>query len=172
MTGKWTAPGVPHKGWSCEGVEDLGSPDVICEMCETQEIRYVHTMSHPDYEGFLDVGCVCAERMEDDYVGPRQRERTLKNSGARKKRWLGRRWRLSSQGNSFINTDGFNVTIVKNVDGSWGGRILERLTGRFINAKRRYLTEEKAKLAAFDGMLFLKHRRGWGQKTPRSRESR
>lgn len=39
-------------------------------MCETQEIRYGHTMHHPDYEGDQEVGCICAERMEDDYVGP------------------------------------------------------------------------------------------------------
>jgi len=162
MTGKWSSPGVPHKGWACDGVEDLGAPDAVCEMCELQEIRYVHTMSHPDFEGVLEVGCVCAERMEEDKVGPRQRERALRGAARRKSHWLDRRWRISSQGNSFVNTDGFNITIYRNGDGSWGGRISERATGRSITARRRYESEAKAKLAAFDGMIFLKHKRGWG----------
>ncbi|MBB4373441.1 hypothetical protein GGD63_006264 [Bradyrhizobium sp. cir1] len=162
MTGKWSTPGVPHKGWVCDGVEDLGAPDAVCEMCESQDIRYVHSMSHPDYEGVLDVGCVCAERMEDDYVGPRRRERALRGAARRKSRWLDRRWRISSLGNSFVNTDGFNITIFQNGDGSWGGRLTEKATGRFVTARRRYESEAKAKLAAFDGMIFLKDRRGWG----------
>ena len=163
MAGKWSTPGVPHKGWSCEGVEDLGAPDAVCEMCETQDIRYVQTMFHPDYEGPLDVGCVCAERMENDYIGPRQRERALRGAARRKSHWLDRRWRISSHGNAFINTDGFNVAIFQNGDGSWGGRISEQATERFILSRRRYESEDKAKLAAFDGMIFLKHKRGWGR---------
>jgi hypothetical protein len=42
MVGKWSQAGVPHRGWSCVGVEDLGAPEATCEMCETQKIRYVH----------------------------------------------------------------------------------------------------------------------------------
>jgi hypothetical protein len=48
-TGKWTQPGVPHRGWYCVYVEDLGEPDRYCDMCETQPIRYVHYMQHHDY---------------------------------------------------------------------------------------------------------------------------
>ena len=45
--GKWSQPGVPHKGWSCDHVVDLGIYErAICEMCEKQEIRFVHSMSH------------------------------------------------------------------------------------------------------------------------------
>ena len=69
--GKWAEPGVPHKGWSCDAVTDLGEPLEICGMCETAEIRYVHSMSHPEYPDVLDVGCICAEHMEEDYVAPR-----------------------------------------------------------------------------------------------------
>jgi hypothetical protein len=25
-TGKWREPGVPHKGWACSHIEDLGEP--------------------------------------------------------------------------------------------------------------------------------------------------
>jgi hypothetical protein len=95
--------------------------------------------------------------------GPRQRERALRGAARRKSHWLDRRWRISSHGNAFINTDGFNVAIFQNGDGSWGGRISEQATERFILSRRRYESEDKAKLAAFDGMIFLKHKRGWGR---------
>lgn len=47
--GKWSQRDVPHKGWTCVRVDDLGEPSVTCEMCEFQAIRYVHHMSHPEY---------------------------------------------------------------------------------------------------------------------------
>jgi len=47
--GKWSMPGFPHSGWTCIDIENLGAPDAICEMCERQDIRYVHAMEHPDY---------------------------------------------------------------------------------------------------------------------------
>lgn len=161
--GKWSQPGVPHKGWTCVGVEDLQEPSAICEMCETQEIRYAHAMTHRDYAGELHVGCVCAEKMEDDYTGPRLREKALRSAAGRKKRWLSRKWKTSARGNAYLNTDGFNITVYANGDGSWGGRIEEQGTGRTIASRRRYPTEDAAKLAAFDGMIFLKQKRGWGE---------
>lgn len=160
--GKWSNPSMPHKGWTCIGVEDLEQPSAICEMCETQEIRYVHTMSHPDYAGELQVGCVCAESMEDDYTAPRLREKALRSAAGRRKRWLGRKWKTSARGNPYINTDGFNIVIYPDNDGRWGARIEERVSGRSVASKRRYVSENAAKLAAFDGMIFLKSKRGWG----------
>ncbi|NSX86358.1 hypothetical protein G6L86_12255 [Agrobacterium tumefaciens] len=74
-------------------------------MCGREEIRYVHHMVNEDYEGGLDVGCVCAEKMEDDYVNPRRRERDLKNVAARRKRWLTRKWKTSQSGNPYLKTD-------------------------------------------------------------------
>lgn len=144
-------------------MEDLQEPSAICEMCETQEIRYAHAMTHRDYAGELHVGCVCAEKMEDDYTGPRLREKALRSAAGRKKRWLSRKWKTSARGNAYLNTDGFNITVYANGDGSWGGRIEEQGTGRTIASRRRYPTEDAAKLAAFDGMIFLKQKRGWGE---------
>lgn len=62
--GKWSLPGVPHKGWSCVHFEDLGEPSQICGMCESAEVRFVHYMEHPEFSETLAVGCVCAEHME------------------------------------------------------------------------------------------------------------
>ena len=65
--GKFSREGVPKKGWTRVGSEDLGSLDAECEMCEKQRIRYVHYMEHPGYPGVLGVGKVCASHMEEDY---------------------------------------------------------------------------------------------------------
>jgi hypothetical protein len=90
--GKWSQPGLPHRGWVCVDVEDLGSPSVICEMCEAAEIRYVHHMQHADYLRGLGVGCVFAENMEQDYVGPWLCEIALRQRATRRCTWGRRQW--------------------------------------------------------------------------------
>lgn len=154
-SGKWSRPGVPHRGWTCTGIDDLGSPDSVCEMCETQPIRYVHYMTHTDYPNELGVGCVCAGHMEQDYVGARRRERSIKNAARRRSKWLNRSWRTSAKGNPYLNTDGFNIVLYRQGD-KWSGTITYRATGEKVTARRRYQTLDRAKLAAFDGMIFLK----------------
>lgn len=72
--GKWSVAGVPHKGWICVDIEDLGEPSSECEMCESQTIRYVHHMQHPDYPGVLQVSCVCAGHMEGNLAASRARK--------------------------------------------------------------------------------------------------
>lgn len=143
-------------------VEDLGEIAAVCEMCETQEIRYVHYMEHDEYPGELAVGCRCAEHMESDYAGPRRREQKLKNAARRRSRWLSRQWNMSRNGNAYINTDGFNITIFRNSNGTWGGKITDDESGQSIRSRRTYESQDRAKLAAFDAMIFLKATRGWG----------
>ena len=162
MSGKWSQVGVPRKGWTCVSVDDLGAPDTVCEMCETQEIRYVHHMEHPDYRESLGVGCICAQHMENDYEAPRRRERTLRNAAQRRRRWLSRKWQVSAKGNAYLNTDGMNITVYRRTRILWAARIEERATGRSVTSKGRYTSEHAAKLAAFDAIIFLKHERGWG----------
>ena len=162
MSGKWSQVGVPHKGWTCVSVDDLGVPDTVCEMCETQEIRYVHHMEHPDYRESLAVGCICAQHMENDYEAPRRRERILRNAAQRRRLWLGRKWQVSAKGNAYLNTDGMNITVYRRTRILWAARIEERTTGQSVTSKGRYTSEHAAKLAAFDAMIFLKHERGWG----------
>ena len=139
-TGKWSQAGVPHKGWSCIDIEDLGEPSAICEMCETQDIRYVHTMTHPDYPGQLGCGCVCAGRMEENYEGARQREKIVRNAASRKRRWLSRDWRVSGKGNPYLNTDGYNVVIYPSRSNSgqqiWGFRVTNRATDGFLQSRK------------------------------------
>ena len=41
-TGKWRSPDVPHKGWECATVEDLGGLAAVCDMCEVMERAMVN----------------------------------------------------------------------------------------------------------------------------------
>ena len=142
-------------------IEDLGEPSLTCEMCETQEIRYVHHMTHPTFETELAVGCVCAGNLEQDYEGARRREATFKNSQARKKNWLTRKWRASPNGNSYINVDGYNVVVFPDRrphPRSWSFRVTNRKTGNPGQARKPYPSEDAAKLRAFDALIWMKDR--------------
>lgn len=86
MSGKWSEPGVPHKGWICTGVTDMEEPIEVCGMCEARMIRYVHHMEHESYDGGLGVGCVCASNMEEDYEAAEKRERPLRAAASRRER--------------------------------------------------------------------------------------
>lgn len=80
----WKDEAVPHSGWSCTGVEDLGAPVGICEMCGYQIIRYVHHMEHPRYTS-LSVGCICAGKMEGSIAEAKRREAEFKNKQQKEK---------------------------------------------------------------------------------------
>jgi hypothetical protein len=158
--GKWSQAGVPHKGWSCTGIEDLGEPAATCEMCEAVEIRYVHHMEHPDFPEMLGVGCVCAEHMEDDYVGPREREATLKKASRRRVTWAKRTWSLSLRGTVYLNTEGFNLQVY-HASGSpsgWRIAVVNRVTSRRQEGRKIYASPEDAKRAALDALLWAKDR--------------
>jgi hypothetical protein len=136
-------------------IEDLGSPDHVCEMCELADVRYVRVMEHANYAATLRVGCICAGHMEENLVGALLREDAFKASRSRRDRWLSRSWRVVRPGNQYLNADGFNVVVYPVSDG-FGARIEHRETGWSRMSERRYATEEHAKLAAFDAMIAAK----------------
>ncbi len=150
MNGRWDQKGLPHKGWSCDDVIDLGSDEAMddsdyatCKMCGQERVRYVHVMSHPDLSESISVGCICAGKMNGDYEGAKRRETTLKNKAARKAKWLSRKWRTSMKGNPFINVDGQNLGIHKSKT-RWGYRIGKNF------GPDLYPTVDEAKLALFE----------------------
>jgi hypothetical protein len=134
----WNQTNIPHKNWYCVDVIDNKTPNATCEMCGNECVRYVHVMSHPEHQGYLNVGCVCAEKMENDYVNPRKRERKLRNAAARivrqKKRAAENReknislvqnanWALSQSGNYYLNVLGIkyscHIVVVKSKFGNF-----------------------------------------------------
>lgn len=154
-SGKWRAAGVPQKGWSCVDIEDLGEPNMTCEMCEVTEIRYVHYMEHENYAHTLACGCICAAYMEGSYKRAAARERTMKNAASRRKNWVKRKWRTSSKGNPVLKTDGFLITVFKKGN-LWSASIKGAGSDEVSFLKRKTVSVEEAKLAVFDAMLLLK----------------
>ena len=146
-TGKWREPGVPHKGWQCVDIEDLEEPCHLCEMCEVQIVRYVHTMFHPDY-GTLEVGCICAGYMEQDLAGARQQETSFKQRLSRRMNWLRREWasHIVATSSSTPTTDSTSWCFQNGE--SWGARFLHKPTGYARFSQRPYASADAAKLAA------------------------
>jgi hypothetical protein len=145
---------VPHRGWECTGIEDLGAPLATCEMCEVIAIRYVNYMEHPDYFEALGCGCICAGNMECDSQAAVVRETGMKSRAGKRERWLShRRWRVSRKGNPWIQIDGYRVTVYPRGEG-WGATVAEYrgldLEEKLTHSRLNYETQAKAKLAAFD----------------------
>ncbi len=114
----WKCQEVPHIGWNCVGVEDLGAPVGICEMCGYQIIRYAHQMEHPDY-GNLSVGCVCAGKMEGNVAEAKRREADFKNREARRESFLRRQWKRSKRGNEYLKIDGHLAVLCREEKDKW-----------------------------------------------------
>ena len=147
--GKWSDKGLPHKGWTCIDIEDLGEPNKLCEMCESQNIRYVHYMEHPNYPETLGVGCICSGHMESDLVAAKVRDSKMHSRAQKRTRWLSRAWKRSTKGNDYIKSDGYIITVYSKKQG-WGATISQE-AGNFVKHSRlQYLAKDKAKLAAFD----------------------
>ncbi len=159
--GKWSEPGVPHRGWTCVEIEDLGQPSAICEMCESQAIRYAHHMQHPKYPQVLIVGCVCAGNLEQDLASAEQRDRLMRRRADRRRRWLTRQWRTSAKGNEWIRSDGYRVTIHPYGPG-WGATLANETTNEVLRSRRPYQTVDQAKLSAFDAITRILARRATG----------
>jgi hypothetical protein len=147
--GKWSQPGVPHKGWTCIDIEDIGEPSAICEMCEKQSIRYIHYMEHPDYGDTLRVGCICAGHMEDDLISAQRRDDFMKSRSSKRKKWIDRNWKISAKGNSYIKSDGY-IIVMKCQDTYWSALIQSEDKTFEKWSQRKYKSKNEAKLAAFD----------------------
>ena len=144
MSDRWDKLGIPHKGWRYVDVVDTEKADQICQMCSREDIRYVHTITHKDYPTKLEVGCICAGKMTQDYELPKLRERALRNKTDRKTRWLKRKWRYSAKGNLFININDNNLCVYKTKNNRWGYRVADKF------GTITYPTIREAQLALFD----------------------
>ena len=113
----WKRDDVPHSGWICTGITDLGEPADICEMCGHQIIRYVHHMIHPNYRP-LSAGCICAGKMEGDIEAARKRERELRNRTARKDNFQRRKWKKSKNGNAYLKIKDHLIVLYKLSEGN------------------------------------------------------
>lgn len=95
--GKWSLErDIPKDSWICVGVDDLGEPNAICEMCEYKRIRNVHRMYHHATGLTLRAGCVCAGHMEGNIAAAVQRDRDMQNAAKRlhtRQSYLDKAWK-------------------------------------------------------------------------------
>jgi|WetSurMetagenome_2_1015567.scaffolds.fasta_scaffold301272_1 hypothetical protein len=157
----WDQNNIPHSGWTLVEVEDLrgfGESEEetsygVCEMCGQEKIRFAHHMTHPDVNRNFIVGCICAEKMSNDYVSPKLREQELRNRASNKSRWLTRKWRRSSNGNEYINVKNHFVLIYQQHDKRWKFMIKKNGQPQWDNHVYHEINE--AKLASFDQLWRL-----------------
>ena len=147
----WDKKDIPQKGWEWIGVDDFLEPDFNCEMCGQTNVRYVHHLIHKQNNILINVGCICAEKMTDDYTNPRKTEKYLKSVEKKKSRWLTRKWKTSKKGNDYMNINGFNITVFQYKKGhniyKWGYKIDDNFSSQ------AFQTEDEAKLALFDELF-------------------
>ena len=150
-TGLWNDPNVPKRGWQCDDINDLGAPDQICAMCCVQEIRYVHTMTHP-FHPALEVGCICAGHMEGSLDAARTREKDFKSRLRKRETFALRGWRMSQAGRPWRRHGGCRLVIFHEPGRGYSARgYIETPDGGSGMARTSdYTTEHEAKLAALD----------------------
>lgn len=148
----WKRDNVPHSGWTCVGVEDLGAPVGICEMCGYQIIRYAHHMEHPMYRSLI-CGCVCAGKMEGSIEEAKKREADFKKMQSRRIGFFKRKWKKSKKGNEYLKIEDHIVVIYNFKNKS---RWKYSIDAEF--SEGTYTTRERAMAAAFDRLEELKRK--------------
>ena len=154
----WDQAGVPHKGWRCIDVEDLGvegrgyTPGT-CEMCGNHPLRYIHMMEHENHDP-LQVGCVCAEKMAIDYDATAAEKKLQRKAGVRS-RWLSRRWSTSQKGNPYLRLNGLIIGVSRQYS-RWTFWIIDPDQDTRQHSKRSYEKEDEAKLALFEAYWQVK----------------
>ena len=165
MPNRWNLEGIPHKGWNLTDVIDIRedgqsedeTPYESCMMCGNEKIRYVHIVEHQLVSEEFRVGCVCAEKMIDDYTTPKQKENELRNKNNRRINWLKRKWKTSRKGGQFINLDGNNIGIFN--DKMHNDKYKCRINGKF--GELLYDTADLAKLGLYRKIEDLKAKGRW-----------
>ncbi len=142
----WKRDDVPHTGWICVGVTDLGEPAAVCEMCGYQIIRYVHHMVHPNYRP-LDVGCICAGKMEGDIEAAKRRENELKQKQARRGNFMKRPWKKSKNGNEYMKFKEHVIVLYQHKGGIGWSYSLDQVFCRTL-----FKTREEAIAAAYEAL--------------------
>lgn len=141
---KWNDKTTPKKGWECIGVDDLGKDNYTkCQMCGREDIRYVHTMTHADYVGTVDAGCICSGHMSENMLAAKDRERLLKNNASKLNRLITKTWKISKNGNEYMTWEGKNVGVFRR-NGLWQCWVDKKFSSK------RFQTREEAKIYIFD----------------------
>ena len=164
MANYWKQQGIPHKGWSLVDVIDVREDGQAeweteyktCMMCGNEKIRYVHIVEHIEVGEEFRVGCNCATKMTDDYINPERREKELRNRANRRVNWTKKQWKSSKKGNYYLNIENRHLLIYTD---SKTRKFKVKIGETF--GHKTFDNLEKAKIAAFNGMEYLKEKGEW-----------
>ena len=159
--GKWSQPGVPHKGWVCvneyDTFEELGEDEFeTCGMCESAQVRFVHVMENDRYDGQLACGCICAGHMAEDLETAEIRDKHMRSKAGRRDHFPNRKgWQTSARGTPHIKVDGYHMMVVTKRDGSFAVGATRPGSVETVWGKKRYATVEAAQKGCFDAWQHL-----------------
>jgi hypothetical protein len=157
--GKWSQKDVPHLGWICVAEYDAkedGGDMIICEMCETMEVRFVHVMTNERYPEQLRCGCICAGHMSGELTAAQDRDKRMRSRAHRRANFPKRKaWRTSAQGTPHIEIDGYHLMVARKRDGKFqvgakGPRDAEHRWGT-----KRYASLIEAQKGCFDALEYF-----------------
>ena len=95
---------IPKDGWTDDRVEDMKEANFSCEHCKKEKIRFVHVLTHPQYEGELHVGCVCAGKLTGNIELSKQKERERRNESKKFEAWQKRKEREENEKPRFFES--------------------------------------------------------------------
>lgn len=164
MANYWKQPGIPRKGWTLMDVIDIredgqSESDTdyeTCMMCGNEKIRYVHIVEHSEMSSEFRVGCSCAEKMTEDYVNPARREKEIRNRSSRLLNWTKKQWKKSKNGTHYLKIEERLLLIFQDKKTS---KYKVKIGDTF--GKKAFDKIEKAKVAVFKGIEFLKEKGKW-----------
>lgn len=144
--------GLPRAGWTLIATVDNNTATFICENCGFPHVRFIHELMHEKSGRRVNVGCVCAEHLTQDFATPRLRERALKTRAGRRMRWPTLNWKRSAKGNLYLKKSGAVIVVKQGRIGGWAASYKPNEESDWIPVPGWHTTPEAAKLAAFDAL--------------------
>lgn len=95
---------IPKEGWKDDRVEDMKGEDFTCDYCKKEKIRFVHVLTHPEYEGEYRVGCVCAGKLTGNPELSRQKEKERRNEARKLETWQKRKEKEETEKPRFFDS--------------------------------------------------------------------
>ncbi len=133
---------APLENWRCVGVVDGETADFICELCDCCKVRFIHVMVHPDYDGEIQVGCICAGIMEGNLVAAKARDDEARRKSQRRSNFRKKKWNENSKNewsvkykqrsvlierDAFLGRDFYKISIDTDQYQWWDNRRIETL---------------------------------------------
>lgn len=164
MSFRWDQKDLPHKGWELIDVIDIREDGIsaedtnyeTCMICGNPKIRYVHILKHKEIPNEYRVGRICAIKLTNDYINPKEREKALKNKSNRRSNWIRRKWKISARGNLFLNVEGNNLVIFHD---KRSGKYKCKINSKF--GTKLYNSINQAKIGLFNKVEELKSKNRW-----------